>query len=196
MDLLKQISEDINNYQQFFTRIVKKIAVFEQEISQENRLGLMETPYYTQDKAQHIPGEVTRADTVDFKASDEPVAAPVQHPNAARAPQRIHLIYDPAQGKVVNVVKTDTRSRPPADFVEASQQQIADAMKHIQNLSPETAQKIKAGLINIWIPRSQHKPVGTDRLQSTGTGPGMNTMNINPSQLSAARQAADKMSFS
>lgn len=190
MDLLKQITEDIKSYHTFFHSILEKIEQFEQEISSEKRLGLYEAPYYVQDKPRSAS-----SDTVDFKAPTEPVAAPVQHPNADRSPQRIHLIYDPAQAKVINAIKTDTRSRPPAEYIEASAQQVEDAMKHIQSFSPETAQKLKSGQINIWIPRSQAQPGGTNALQSTGMGGSNVTKQMSPDRLASAQQAADKMTL-
>lgn len=192
MNLLKQISEDITTYRAFVHSLVEKIEEYEREISNENRLGLLEAPYFIQDKNPNNQGN---NDTINFQAPTEPVAAPVQHPNASNALQRIHLIYDPAKGKVVNAIKTDPRARPPAEYIEASAQQVADAMKHIESFSPETAQKLKSGQVNIWIPRAQAQS-SADRLQSTGTGPDKVKMQMSPDRLAAAQKAASQMSLS
>lgn len=198
MSLLKEISEDIQAYKDSLEVLVESIQNFEDEIRIEKRLGIMceAEDYYTNGNAQQSTPRVT-SNTIDFVPSQDPIEKPVQHPNAGNTPQRIHLIYDPMRGKVVNVMKTDMRGRPPAEYAEANAAQVADAMKHIESFSPQIAEKLKSGTMNVWIPRSQAQTPQSNVLSahSASNPGGTNTAQMDPSSLARAQQAAGHMSL-
>jgi hypothetical protein len=193
MSLMKQVSEDIQAYKAFVQTIVEKIEKIEDELNQEKRIGIDEVfeahDYYMQDKGPKQAAD----DSVDFQ-NPGAVEKPVQHPGEQRVrAQRMHLIYDPKQGKVIDTVKTGIQSRPPAEYIEANADQVANAMKHIEGMSPEIADRIKKGTISIWIPRSQAQPISLAN-QASNTG-GTNKIEMDPNRLATAQAAANKMSF-
>lgn len=200
MKLMKEIAKEIGTYKTFLESLVEKSDGFQKEINEEKRLGIQptfEADYYQRDTRSDstIPAQVRGDDTVNFKPQG-PVEKPVQHPNANRVPQRIHLIYDPQKGKVMDAMKTDMRARPPAEYMEANAEQVQGAMRHIEGLNPKLAELLQSGKANIWIPRvaaqtGQQEPIAA---QGTGTG-GTTIMKMDPERLKKAQAAAGEMSL-
>ncbi len=193
MSLLKSICEDINSYKAFLETILEKVERFEIEISNEKRLGLtLEAPdYYHQDKANK--------DVVDFQAPTEPVAKPQQKPEPQLGPQggppkaRIHIVYDPSTGRIQDAQQTSMFQRPSTDFVEANADQLDAAIKHLNRINPQLADKIVNGTMAVWIPRVVKNPNAAK--MATMQHGGMNKKELSPEQLANARTAASKMSL-
>lgn len=194
MGLLQNICEDINSYKAFVATLVEKVERLQEEITTEKRLGLYEMdPYNTAGAHQKMGAKPN--DTVDFQAPTEPVERPVQHPNANKGPaQRLHAIYDPSKGRVVDVVKAGPQNRPEGEFMEANADQVHNALQHLEKINPRLADMLMNGSINIWIPRNTHTPQNSQMLsqpQSTGT----RKVELDPQRLAAAHAAADQMTL-
>lgn len=189
MSLLKQICEDINSYKAFLETILEKVEQFEVEISKEKRLGLrLEAgEYYQQDKSGK--------DTLDFQAPTEPVAKPQQQepPQHSAQKARIHIIYDPSTGRVLNAGQTSMFQQPTGEYQEADAQQLEQAIANINRMNPALADKIVNGTMAVWVPRQQKNPNAAK--MATMQHGGMNKVELSPQQLAAARTAASKMSL-
>ncbi len=191
MSLLKSICEDINSYKAFLETILEKVEKFEDEISNEKRLGLtLEAPDYYQ---QHKPEQ----DVVDFEAPTGQVAKPQQPqqlgPQGGPKNARIHIIYDPSTGRIQDAQQTSMFQRPSTDFTEANADQLDAAIKHLNKLNPALADKIVNGTMAVWIPRVQRNP-NASKMANMQHG-GATKRELSPEQLAQARAAANKMSL-
>lgn len=195
MDLLKQITEDIKSYHKHVYSLIEKIEQFEEAISIEKRLGLRETAYYQNDN----PGAAGKPnDTVDFQPQgnvqkgQQPTPPPKGvGTNAMQG--RIQLMYNPATGKVEDAKQAQGMHSPPAPgYVVANAQQLDAALKHIEGIDKELADKIVAGNVQVFVPQNPNAPKQNPNVQQHG---GMNKIEMEPSRLAAAQQAASKMSL-
>ncbi len=193
MTLLEQLNTKVNKYKAYLNNINEKLDRGIAKVSQERRLGIAEArDYYVQDR-QHGGA----SDVVEFEPTNEPIAAPVQHPREERrAEKRFHVIYNPSTGKVSGIRQTKPFERIPPEFIQPNAQQMHDVMKHLETMDPRLADKLVSGVLDIWIPRIQTEPGHASTLAAhTASTGGMRKHEISPDQLAAARAAANKMSF-
>lgn len=204
MKLLNTIVKERNVYADRLEQIAEQVDVWLNDISKEKRLGLKPMdqliteadPYNTADK--NSPTGSTDNDTVEFTPTNEPIEKPVQTPSAGNTePMRVHLIYDPATGEIVKTLKTPMRSRPPAEYMEATADQVSGALRHLEKMNPHLADLLVSGRMNVWIPRAKSN-MGPSSVKHLGLAPvetrgNSNKMTLSPEQLAAARAAAGKM---
>lgn len=205
MKLLNDIVKDRANYADRLQQIAEQVDTWHKEISREKRLGLKpldqminEADPYNNPGAAGPGRPQPASDTVEFTPSSERSEKPEQPPHVGSAPSaRIHLIYNPTSGEIERVVKTPMRSRPPAEFIEATAEQVTGALKHLEKMNPHLADLLVNGRMSVWIPRknaeagpSSVKHLG---LQSTGTGQEKNVRNMSPEDLAKAHYAAQNM---
>lgn len=202
MNLLKQITEDINSYHQFVYSLVEKVEQFEEEIRLEKRLGLRETDYYQNGNPNAIANRpqgrpaVRGNDTIDFKPQPN-----VAKPQANQAPPkgvvggmqgRIQLMYNPATGKVEDAKQAQGMEPPAPGYTTANAQQLDDALKHIESIDKSLADKIVAGTVQVFVPQNPQAPKQSPNVQQHN---GMNRLEMDPDQLARAKAAADQMSL-
>jgi len=194
MDLLKQISEDIKAYHTSVHALVEKIEEIEAVLAQEKRLGLRETAYYQNgNQAAGKPG-----DTLDFQAQPDvakpqPIEGPPKGMGGNKMGGRIQLMYNPATGRVEDAKQAHGMAPPAEGYIQASAQQLQDALKHIEGIDKELADKIMAGQVQVFVPQNPNAPKQTPKVTSQPGG--MNRMEMDPERLAAAQKAASGMSL-
>lgn len=202
MKLLNSIVKERNEYADHLVQIAEQVDVWLNDLSKEKRLGLKPMdqllaevdPYNTANNSAAPASD----DTVEFTPTKEPVAKPEQVPSAGNTePMRIHLIYNPATGEIEKTVKTTMRSRPPAEYMEATAEQVSGALKHLEKMNPHLADLLVSGRMSVWIPRATAN-MGPSSVKHIGLGPvtskgNSNKMTLSPDQLASARAAANKM---
>lgn len=203
MKLLNDIVKERNEYSDRLEQIAEQVDVWLKEISKEKRLGLKPMDQLIAEADPYNnPGKIASAtggnDTVEFTPTSEPVQKPVQSPSSGNTePMRVHLIYNPATGEIEKTLKTPMRSRPPAEYIEATADQVSGALKHLEKMNPHLADMLVSGRMNVWIPRAAAN-MGPSSVKHLGLGPietkgNTNKMNLSPEQLAQARAAANKM---
>lgn len=195
MGLLQDICAEINEYKAFVATLADKADRIQEELAGEKRLGLFEMdPYNSTGKAAALTGAEPARDVVDFVDPGH-VERPVQHPNANKQPtQRLAAVYDPAKGRVIDVLKANPQGRPEGDFIEANADQFDVALKHLNKINPKLADMLMSGAISVWIPRGQHIPQHSSML-SQPQGTGTRRVELDPKRLAAAQQAAAQMTL-
>lgn len=167
MKLLQEICENVSNYDKLIEKIEQTIDRFDVEIALEKRLGLSineADDYYTNGNMSTASSN----DSIDFQATPG-VAKPVINQGPAQQ-QRIHLIYDPQTQKVKDVMKTDIRGNPGSQFSQATPEQLDGAVKHMSQLKPDLASRIKNGQIAVWVPKDAQTS-GARMLGMTSSAP-------------------------
>jgi hypothetical protein len=202
MKLLKSVNYFAESYQKKLVRMNERTNLWMTEISKEKRIGLSEDNPYDNNPLGNNRLSPQKDDSIDFQPQDniEPPTQSDAH-NRRGPTVRIHLVYNPGEGKIEKVIKTPIRSRPPAEYMEATADQVRGALKHLNNINPELAQKLVRGDMSVWIPRAHASSMPSNvkhlGLSSDGNhnGSGTNKVEMSPERLANAHKAASQMSF-
>lgn len=202
MTLLNEIVKNENVYLDQLAQITEQVDIWLKEISKEKRLGLkpmdqmlaeLPDPYNT---AQGSRPE----DTVEFTPTPGFEKPKSDTSSSSSNSSRIHLIYNPSTGEIEKTLKTPILSRPPAEYMEATAEQIEGTLKHLEKMNPKLADQLVKGRMSVWIPRAAAK-VEPSSVKHLGLNPKLdveshgdtNIAKMSPEKMAKMHAAADKM---